>query len=184
MTKGKSSKDDATLNIKSTQVYIIHREIEIKTLRHWVSCQNYFAQLELWWQCQQIQTLNLKTFGDELSRRLNTMYNDAKDRKQKLVKNFVIVSTKICCKCCQLNSKCGHIYRTKRLSLQGHSSNAFPWKCFVQYKQAIIYSSLVQPHVWIVIWHSIKLTDSDDSKVINLSWEVRAYISAFLAFIF
>ena len=35
ITKGKSSKDDATSSIKSTQVYIIHREIEIETTLKW-----------------------------------------------------------------------------------------------------------------------------------------------------
>ena len=33
----------------------------------------------------------------------------------------------------KLNSRYGHMYRKKRLCLQGDSSNAFPGKCFVQY---------------------------------------------------
>ena len=37
----------------------------------------------------------------------------------------------------KLNSKCGHIYHKKRLCLQDDSSNAFPGKCFVQYKLKI-----------------------------------------------
>ena len=34
----------------------------------------------------------------------------------------------------KLNSKCGHMYRKKRLCLQGGSSIGFPGKCFVEYK--------------------------------------------------
>ena len=33
----------------------------------------------------------------------------------------------------KLNFKSGHMYRKRRLCLQGDSSNAFPGKCFVQY---------------------------------------------------
>ena len=69
-------------------------------------------------------TENLSTFGEELSRKVagpNVWYC----LKKYLLQVFFDL---------KLNSKCGHMYHTKRLCLQDDSSNAFPGKCFVQYK--------------------------------------------------
>ena len=76
---------------------------EIETLRHWVSCLYFLWVLELWWKCKQLQTQNLKTFGDALSCGVAGQ-------------NF-IVSRNICYSVVDLtlDSKCGHMYRKKAL---------------------------------------------------------------------
>ena len=69
-------------------------------------------------------TENLSTFGEELSRKVagpNVWYC----LKKYLLQVFFDL---------KLNTKCDHMYHKKRLCLQDGSSDAFPGKCFVQYK--------------------------------------------------
>ena len=49
----------------------------------------------------------------------------------------------------KLKSECCHMYRSKTLCLEGDSSNAFPRKCFVQYK--LYLTILLQAKIYLFI---------------------------------